>query len=735
MRAFKKCFVLAALLLVAAAFGQAAFYWNIFALDKFAYSNGNLAGNSHWGNIPNAGSLSLVSNTLQCSSAATFVNCGDQYNVTWPNDQCSQIQVNTLLATGGGQVTVGVRSSGVTENYYFAAITGPLGPTATIEVDKLVAGTFTNLIAPQTETVNSGDLVGFCAQGTKLYTTIRGASVAALSTTDSALTSGVPMMAIIANGQAATAVVLANWSGFYLGTTVAGITPPATGPPFPRIGIQMQVGDQEFPAGSGGANDSYAAQYGLVLLGGNYDSWFSSSARTRQSLVTTLHTFTHTGLHAVTPIILQYQNPSELNPSPWFAAWSTAVTNCNWYLYNTGSSGTKAVSTFNASWNVVDYGHAAGTSSSGCDGTGTNGNFPYQAMSKLWASQIITGPQSSGVSAAPALDGVVFDNQQVPILISGTTADFLRTGTGQVINSKASSNTTAINAGIVGKSDIESWWAANQPSYAVGINASIGDIVPTASGGNGMTAAAGFNNLSGLATYGFNQFIGAGTFASPNNGCNSDSLLNWAGPAATLVWYQAASLYNTIPVLTVCVNSGATTGEAQIVRYSLGMALVAGNAYMAFGNCVQDDSDYSNTTCPTPMQFDEFWGGNLNTSGYLGQPVDPVQTTPYSGSIYVRRFTGGLAAWNGSTAARWVSSGSSPGTCSGGSSGTITLPSGGPWYPLHGSNSVNPGGAAVTTATIPACDARIFVNSGPNYRPHRAANDEYFIQMLLKDAA
>jgi hypothetical protein len=85
---------------------------------------------------------------------------------------------------------------------------------------KVVSGSVTSLVTATAETINSGDLTSLCVQGTSLYATLRGTKVAALNHTDSSLASGQPGIVINSNGQAETDVILANWSGIFLGTTV-----------------------------------------------------------------------------------------------------------------------------------------------------------------------------------------------------------------------------------------------------------------------------------------------------------------------------------------------------------------------------------------------------------------------------------------------------------------------------------------------------------------------------------
>lgn len=198
---------------------QSAYYLNTYAQDSFAYTNGGLTGNSNWLTQPSLVTLNVVSNQLQCTSIGS-TDCGNMYNIAFPNDQCAQSTILTLNAVDTATMEIKVRLSLTADTYYAAFIKGPLGSSAQVLIGKVVAGTFTSLVAFTSETINSGDIVTFCARGTNLYTSIRGTLISGLSTTDSSIASGVPGIGIQSDGQAATDVILGKWTGFYIGTTV-----------------------------------------------------------------------------------------------------------------------------------------------------------------------------------------------------------------------------------------------------------------------------------------------------------------------------------------------------------------------------------------------------------------------------------------------------------------------------------------------------------------------------------
>lgn len=73
-------------------------------------------------------------------------------------------------------------------------------------------------------------------------------------------------------------------------------------------------------------------------------------------------------------------------------------------------------------------------------------------------------------------------------------------------------------------------------------------------------------------------------------------------------------------------------------RYGLCSALMDDGFYQAHDSA---DGEYK-----TVSWFDEFWGGSLKTTGYLGYPVQSPQLAPWSNGVYRREFTNGLVLVN-----------------------------------------------------------------------------------------
>lgn len=123
-------------------------------------------------------------------------------------------------------------------------------------------------------------------------------------------------------------------------------------------------------------------------------------------------------------------------------------------------------------------------------------------------------------------------------------------------------------------------------------------------------------------------------------------------------------------------------------------------------SCLMDNGFYSvadgpadgqgNTSYSIIWWFDEFWGGDdVQQVGYLGQPIDPPQTSAYSNGVYVREFENGLVVLNPGNG----------GYTAGPGAKTITLPSPGAgyqWKRLSGSQdaAVNTGQVQSSSLTI-----------------------------------
>jgi hypothetical protein len=437
--------------------------------------------------------------------------------------------------------------------------------------------------------------------------------------------------------------------------------------------VQAISGSQTFPA----ANDAKLAQYGLIILGGNFPSWPESQGRTRDQVVVSLKSRTHVGVNALTPLVFQYDDANEMNPSsPWFPEWNTAVTNNNWFLYASGSSGTKAQAAFSSTYLPVNMAHVAGTDQS-------TGLYPYALFADLLYQRYYLGTGSGGAAMASThLDGYFIDDMPERDLV-GSAADWERNGT-----DPSQTDPTATALVTLGKADYPAQLEILNPTLIAGGNLEAGyDNSPGSTGGLGMPST----NLTGKLGLAMQQFVWATAGGYSN-------VLNFAGFSGAMTWYQTLES-NTKAGGLVVITGGVLANDYQLVRYSLGLTLMrngwAGYAIQSTGNDVVDPGNLS--TYPV---FDEFWGGSLNTAGYLGSASNTAQgaeqSAAWSQGVWRRDFENGIVLVNPST------------------NGSQTVVLGGTFYHLSGSQvpSIN-NGAAVTSVTIPAGDGLILLRNAP----------------------
>ncbi len=445
---------------------------------------------------------------------------------------------------------------------------------------------------------------------------------------------------------------------------------------FPRIAVQAIAGSQYFPP----ANDAQLAQYGFILLGGNFDQWPQAAGRTRDQLVVSLKSQTHTGRNAVTPVVFQYEDANEMDLSnPWFPDWITAVTTNNWFLYQSGSAGAMAESVWNSSYVLVDQAHVVGSDPA-------TGLYPYGLLANLLYQRYYLGTGSAGSGMASThLDGYMVDNMSQRD-VAASAADWERNGT-----DPSQTDATATGEVTLGKADYPAQLAILNPNLTAGGNAEFGyDMTPASIGGLGMTSS----NLTGKLGMTMDQFIWATAGSSEGGG----GVLSLDGFSVAMARYQVDES-NTIPGGIVTITGGVIATDYQLVRYSLALTLMRnGWALYAIDPTGNDCVDPGNTA--TYPVFDEFWGGSLNTAGYLGNAASTTQgaeqSAAWSQGVWRRDFQNGIAMVNPNT------------------NGTQTVALGGTFYHLNGGQAPNiNNGAAVTSVTIAAGDGVILLRNAP----------------------
>jgi len=409
----------------------------------------------------------------------------------------------------------------------------------------------------------------------------------------------------------------------------------------------------------------------------------SGGPSTRDGVVNALHGQTHTGKNAVTPLVFQYEDFGDLPPASSYSAfpeWEYAVNNNNWYTYQYGSSGTKAINGGFSSWYVVDAAHVVGADSA-------TGLYPYGLATQLMYQRYYLGTGSEGPAMASThLDGYYMDaytqyNQWGP-----GPADFLRNG-----SSPAKTDPTSTAATLFGKADYPNELNSLNSSILVGANAEFGySFANPDQGGLGMTQP---NSLSYRLNAAMDQFLFCSTDA------NTNCALNFISFADAIAWEQETEA--NLASGGMALETGIVdANDYQTLRYSLAFVLMRNGWYVA-GVTSSGLADFINpgnlTTYPV---FDEFWGGTLNLAGYLGAPAwtsqGAEQTVPWSQGVWRRDF------------ANWIVLANPAGN------GWQTVALGGTYYHLRGSQapSIN-NGQAVTGVTIPPGDGLILLDTAP----------------------
>lgn len=408
--------------------------------------------------------------------------------------------------------------------------------------------------------------------------------------------------------------------------------------PFPRFGQLAQLGSTgQIPNTSTMAQ---ASQYPFWLFGGNYPNPFSGY--TRDQIVKGVKGQTLTGKSAVLPVILQYDNPTLLFGSANDPELNTIVGSNNWWLYTSGSSGTKATAPLNGNnANVFDICRAVGTDTSGF----ATGLYAGQLLAKYMYERYITGAIDTTVGASTSLDGLWMDNFQPYLIAAG---DWTRSGSSQAQNNQTAS--TAFQQGIT---DYAAYGTANYSGYLWCGNTNF-PYSTQASGGQGLNGS----QMNGVIPYGCEEYL----VGEPL----SFTAMHWGGINLAVTWYQvlANSCLSGFP----CLITGAySLTDYQLLRHDLCMTTVFGNGYlcgaMSSNPLTSANEQVDGTNTATWMYCDEFWGGQLATGGYLGQPLSTalgaVATlgSPWSGTVYRRDFTNGIVLINLGTTSQTVSLG------------------------------------------------------------------------------
>lgn len=187
--------------------------------DSFVRANENPLNATNWTTPTGGQALKIVGNLVQPTGANSTWSQEFFTNATWPNDQYSEIVVQTASATNSGVAAL-VRGATGALTYYHADVLGPLGASAAVRLFRRVAGTFTQIGSNVVMTVNSGDKLRLEVVGTTLTVKINGNVI--ISQTDANIASGSPGLALQPIAVASDAQAGA-WAGGSTGTATINV--------------------------------------------------------------------------------------------------------------------------------------------------------------------------------------------------------------------------------------------------------------------------------------------------------------------------------------------------------------------------------------------------------------------------------------------------------------------------------------------------------------------------------
>lgn len=168
-------------------------------------------------------------------------------------------------------------------------------------------------------------------------------------------------------------------------------------PNFPRLGLIAIGNDQSYPP----ANWPTFGKFHVVIIGGNWEIWGDSRAYTREDVVRGIkaasavgtRVFQYVGYNAIYTSGQGY-DPSD--PNSFFAA----ARNNNWWLYESGASGTTVRAGAETYINMTHF----------APRDVVTGLWPYEFAAAYSVRMYLSGADSHPRNAAPSLDGLYLDN-------------------------------------------------------------------------------------------------------------------------------------------------------------------------------------------------------------------------------------------------------------------------------------------------------------------------------------
>lgn len=415
---------------------------------------------------------------------------------------------------------------------------------------------------------------------------------------------------------------------------------------YPRLGAGV-IGDPQGYPESIWAN---IARRDIAFIGGDWESWPSQyGSGWRHSVVT--------GIKSLNPNIKIFQYvlwDTYRTDNLRYPTYDAAIIENGWALYVNGTSGTMVNNFYNSSgvWKQVNP-----TSATPVD---DDGNRATEFFANFVVDEFMGGTTGNRTTA---LDGFMLDNiLQQP----RSDGDYDRNG----------SNDSRTNSAVI------TAWRNGLRAYVDEIKSLVPGIVVCGNTSDFMSAGgysfdtADLGPLAGQLQGSFGEYM---------LGTPGTAIGEWGGFSMLMGGYRFMMAAHADPDYFMFVHGDiSSTGiddaspglpAYQKLRYGLGCCLLDNGYYYACRTVGYrgDQLDW----------FDEYWGGSLNTRGYMGQPTQSPPTSAWSNGVWRRDFEHAIVLVNPR----------------GNGSRTVSL--GGTFTKLSGSQapSIN-NGATVTSVTL-----------------------------------
>jgi IPT/TIG domain len=436
---------------------------------------------------------------------------------------------------------------------------------------------------------------------------LSGTTIAVFQPPLTAVTGPVPVKVVNPDGGTAT---LANGFDYTSASTTSGDT-------FPRLAYLAIGGPQTY-------NSTYqanAAKVPLDIIGGSWEGWGSSLSYDKETVIQNIKAQSHVGTR-----VFQYVDLNEMyftQSSSGFPTYWTAVNNTNWWVYNVGTTGTKAI-------DAEDSSGAKGVVNMATYTLDPSTNLgPYAWGAKYVNDLFHLGTYTGKGNPVPNLDGFFLDNLSPQPYEAG---DWLRNNTTQLKTDPA--------VGLAFRTGEKTFFDEMSAIWPAGVQ-----LANMGLSSSGLDTGVDFTPLKGAMSGGMDEAaLGVNwSYESWSGAATMQNVYrytwdNTGGPQYLLFGHSHlqtngvdAAAYDTSGNVT------AYSPTWQGMRHGIAACLMGNGYYTATGTAGYSDATF--------LWFDEF--DNVGAGvGYLGQAVDPWQTGAWSNGVWKREYQNGIVLWN-----------------------------------------------------------------------------------------